>query len=95
MRTGRALTVSGGASQKNFFGGKKLKNKKIGEPPLPKNVETTGDHPPPEKLETPLPKKFEPPRKIGDPPSVNTRLWKYYLGPTSLRPVINFSVTEC
>ena len=48
MRTGRALTVSGGASQKDFFGGKrnwKKKKKKLEEPP--RNFQ------PPEKLETP------------------------------------------
>ena len=53
MRTGRALTVSGGggvaASQKNFLGGKigKEKEKKIGAPPQ---------------------KIRDPPKKIGDPP---------------------------
>ena len=62
MRTGRALTVSGGggvnASQKEFFGGKrnwKKKEKqfwslpKIWRPPLRK----IGDQRPPQNLETP------------------------------------------
>ena len=58
MRTGRALTVSGGgvgASQKNFLGGGELKKKgkKIGDPP--------------ETLETP-PKNWRPPEKLETTP---------------------------
>ena len=67
MRTGHALTVSGGvvgASQKNFLGGKKLKKKekKFGDPPK------IGDHPPPapQKIGDHTPPN--PPKKIGDPP---------------------------
>ena len=46
MRTGRALTVPGvGASQKNFFWGKKIK--------IEKKRKKNWKMPPPEKLETP------------------------------------------
>ena len=51
MRTGRALTVWGGASQKDFFWGKEIekkKKKKIGDPPKISD--------PPERLETPPPR---------------------------------------
>ena len=77
MRTGRALTVSGGGGvvhpRRNFWE-KKLKKKeknfgdprKIGEPP--RKMETPrkiGD--PPRKIGDP-PEKLETPKKIGDPP---------------------------
>ena len=70
-------------------------SRKIGDPPLKRWR-------PPKKLETPRkigdPRDQTTPRKIGEPPRdqttppvnriLDTRLWKYYLGPTSLRPVI-------
>ena len=68
MRTGRALTVSGGggvgASQKIFLGGKNIekKRKKNLEDP-PQNLEDPPKLETPEKLET-----TPPPRKFGDTP---------------------------
>ena len=110
MRTSRALTVSGvgvgvGASQKEgiFWGEKKLKKKRkknFGDPP--ENLETPQKiwRPPPENVEPP-PKIWRPLWKFGEqplPPPVDrildTRFWKYYLGPTSLRPVINSTVKQ-
>ena len=95
MRTGRSLTVLG------KFENLETPPKKIGDPPkiwrtprkigddTPPNLEN-----PPENLENP-PKIWRPPRKIWDPPPppptvdriLDTRFWKYFLGPTSLRPV--------
>ena len=70
MRTGRALTVSvgGGASQKDFLGGKEIEKK--GK----KNLENPTPHPnpenfrhPPRKFQTP-PQNFNPPQKTSDTP---------------------------
>ena len=90
MRTGRALTVWGGGwlvYPRIIFGGgkeiEKKKKKKFGDPPR--------------KLETP-PENFththtppSPPRKFQNPPPPpppRGQTHTYYLGPTSLRPVI-------
>ena len=102
MRTGHALTVSGEMGggwcipeeilgEKNW---KKRRKKKFGDPL--KNWRT-----PPEKLETPSeklethPKNWRPTRDQTPPLWTDTRLWKYYLGPTSLRPVTKYHNIMC
>ena len=84
MGTGRSVTVSylGGCIPEEIFGGKKIR-KKIW---IKKKIWIN----PPQKIGDP-PEKLEAPPGPDHPPTVNrildTRLWKYYLGPTSLRPV--------
>ena len=73
--------------------------KKIGDPPgpdPPENLETPlGPDPPGAELQGMLgyPPWDWPARHAGIPPLwTDTRLWKYYLGPTSLRPVKTVSL---
>ena len=78
---------------------RKKKKKKFGAPQ--KIGDPLKNWRPPKKLETPQkigdpPGQTPPPGPDHPPPTVNrildTRLWKYYLGPTSLRPLIRLCV---
>ena len=77
MRTGRALTVSGGVVHpRRNFGGKNLKKKNLETPKKLETPEKFGDPPknledPPEKLQTP-PKNWSPPKKNLETPRDQT-----------------------
>ena len=93
-----------GASHKEFFWEKRnwKKKKKNLEELLPKKLGTPKNwrppeigkpFPPPRNIGDTPPKNWRHPRDQTTTPALNrnldTRLWKYYLGPTSLRLVIS------
>ena len=91
MHSSRMRTRGGGRNWKKILGPpENLENsppQKFGEHP-PQKI--WRNHPPPNLEEPPLPKNLRETANLETLPVdriLDTRFWKYYLGPTSLRPV--------